>query len=660
MANLLSIGKSGLLAAQVGLATTGHNIANANVAGYSRQSVVQQAGQAQSLGNGFVGSGTEVAQVKRYYDSFLASQVRSAQSTSSSLTAYTAQISQVDNMLADPTAGLSPSLQNFFSGVQDLAANPALSASRQALVSSGESLAARFTSLSARLSDIGNGVNAQIATDVDAINAYSTQIAKLNDAIGIIGSDGNNQPNDLLDQRDLLVTELSKFVKTTVVAGSNNSLTVSIGSGQPLVVGKQSFQLNMTSSPADQIKGTISYASSGNVTVLPDSTFTGGEVGGLLDFRSTVLERTQSSLGRVAISLASAFNAQHKLGVDLSGNPGGDFFTVAKGDVTAGSANVGNPVVAAVVTDPSQLKESDYSMQYDGSDFVVTRLSDGNATKITPDGQASQSQVIDGVTFTITPGTKATEAGDSYTIKPTLNGASGFGVTQAILADRSTIAAAAPLIASATSNGNIGNAKISELGVGSAYLTSSVTLPLTLTYARADPTLPGEFSGFPAGQSVTVTNSAGEATLYAADTAVPYSAGDKISFGGINLALSGTPATGDTFEIKKNVGAVGDSRNAALLAGLQSNTVIGGKETLQDSYAAIVSFVGNKTREVQISSAANASLLEQVTKSQQAVSGVNLDEEAANLLQYQQAYQAAGKAMQIASTLFDVLLTLGR
>jgi flagellar hook-associated protein 1 FlgK len=666
MANLLSIGKSGLLAAQIGLSTTGHNIANANVAGYNRQTVVQQAAQAQTLGSGFVGSGTEVVQVKRYYDSFLASQVRSAQSTASSLSAYSAQISQVDNMLADPTAGLSPALQDFFSGVQDLAANPSLSASRQALVSSAESLASRFTDLSTRLSDIGTSVDAQIETDVESINTYSKQIAQLNEAIGMLGADPNNQPNDLLDQRDFLVSELSKFVKTSVVAGSNNSLTVSIGTGQPLVVGKQSFELEMTRSAADQVKGAVSYSSSGNLTVLPDSTFTGGEVGGLLDFRSDVLERTESALGRVAISLASAFNAQHKLGVDLSSKSGGDFFTVAKADVTSGGDNGGNTVVEAIVTDPSQLKESDYSMRFTDGAFVVTRLSDN---VVVPSASSSIlpgnfPTTIDGVTFSIPERTEGMadlidpKEGDSYTIKPTLNGASGFSVTQAILADRSKIAAASPLIASATSSDNNGSAQISELGVDSAYLDSSVSaaIPLTLTYDGSSFSLD---SSQPADTVVSINGKVMDPP-YSSTNPIPYSSGDQISFGGISMAFSGTPVAGDTFTIANNVGGVGDNRNAALLAALQSKSVIGGNQTLQDSYAAAVSFVGNKTREVQINAAASTSLLSQVTKSQQSVSGVNLDEEAANLLQYQQAYQAAGKAMQIASTLFDVLLSLGR
>jgi flagellar hook-associated protein 1 FlgK len=442
-----------------------------------------------------------------------------------------------------------------------------------------------------------------------------------------------------------------------VVAGSNNSLTVSIGSGQPLVVGKQSFQLSMTTSPADQVKGAIAYSSSGNVTVLPDSTFTGGEVGGLLDFRSGMLERTQSALGLVAISLASAFNTQHKQGVDLSGQQGVDFFTVAKASVTAGGNNSPNmATVEAIVTDPSQLEGSDYSMRFAGTGFVVTRLSDG--VKVPSDGTTIPvtdfPQTIDGVEFTVS-GTPTD--GDSYTVKPTLNGASEFGVTQAILADRSKIAAGtASVIAGATANAS--GAKISEIGIDSAYANAPLTASVELTYDQASSSL----LGFPDNQDVTVTSSSGVVTPYLATGSarnIPYSAGDKISFGGISLALSGTPADGDKFTLENDSG-VGDSRNAALLAGLQSKNVIGGNATLQDSYASTVSFVGNKTREVQINAAASAALLAQTTQSQQSVSGVNLDEEASNLLKYQQAYQAAGKAMQIASTLFDVLLTLGR
>jgi flagellar hook-associated protein 1 FlgK len=662
MANLLSIGKSGLLAAQVGLATTGHNIANANVVGYNRQVVIQQAGAAQSFGSGFVGSGTEVAQVTRIYDNFLASQVRSAQSSTSSLNAYAAQIVQVDNMLADSAAGLSPALQDFFKGVQDVSANPALAASRQALLSSGESLAARFQSISGRLNDIGDAVNGQIEANVNAINSYAQQIAKLNEAIGNLGASNNGPPNDLLDQRDLLVSELNKYAKATVVNGSNNSLTVSIGTGQPLVVGQQAFQLAVNPSVSEPGRQAISYVSGTGSKVLPDSTFSGGELGGLLEFRSGALERVQSDLGRVAIGLASAVNAQHKLGVDLAGNPGGDFFKVAPAYVAKNGGNVGNTAVSAVVSDVSKLVNSDYSMKYEAAagavpaKFVVTRLSDGARTDIDP---AASKTTIDGVDFTVASGSIPAMAGDSYVIKPTLNGASGFGVA---LLDRNAVAAAAPLTASALPASNTGSGKISELSVNRDFLGSAaVTAPLTLTYDKATNSLSlSPSSGLPSALVVKV-NGVAMSPPYSSTNPIPFTAGNKLSFGGVDMVLTGTPGDQDSYTIAKNVDGVGDSRNAALLAGLQTKNVLGGgTTTFQGAYSELVSFVGNKTREVQINGAASASLLTQVERAQQDVSGVNLDEEAANLLRYQQAYQAAGKAMQIASTLFDVLLSLGR
>src|SRR5471032_907035 len=231
MSSLLSIGKSGLLAAQVGLATTGNNITNASTAGYNRQVVIQNDSPSIDTGGfGFVGSGTEVTAVRRYYDNFLTTQLRSAESSQASLDTYNSQISQVDNLLADPTAGLSPALQDFFNGVQDAASNPASAASRQALLSTAGSLASRFQAMSDRLTEIATGVNGQITSTVGQINTYASQIAKLNNVIAA-QSTATDQPNDLLDQRDQAIAELNKLVKTNVIQGDNNSLTVSIGSG---------------------------------------------------------------------------------------------------------------------------------------------------------------------------------------------------------------------------------------------------------------------------------------------------------------------------------------------------------------------------------------------------------------------------------------------
>ena len=255
--NLLSIGKSGLFAAQAALTTTGHNITNANVEGYSRQGVVQATAITMETGVGFVGTGTKVAEIKRYSDDFLNQQVRTATASGASFDAYYAQISQIDNMLADTTSGLSPAIQNFFASVQDVTGNGASIPSRQALLSSSEMLASSFQQIDARLEEIGDGVNSQIETNVSLINTYAKQIAEINSKIGSYGSTEQRQPNDLLDQRDQLVMELNKHVKASVTPGSNNALNVSIGNGQPLVVGQQSFSLATVQTATDLTRLTV-------------------------------------------------------------------------------------------------------------------------------------------------------------------------------------------------------------------------------------------------------------------------------------------------------------------------------------------------------------------------------------------------------------------
>ncbi|MES2324453.1 MAG: flagellar hook-associated protein FlgK [Pseudomonadota bacterium] len=651
--NILNIGKSGLFAAQMGLSTTGHNIANANVAGYSRQVVVQSTTQAQNLGNGFIGSGTQVADIKRYSDNFLNAQVRSAQASKSSLDSFYTQISQVDNLLADTTSGLSPALQDFFKGVQDVSSNPASVASRQALLSTADSLAARFQGLNGRLQEIREGVNNQITSNVTLINSYAEQIASLNEQISGFNGTSTGQPNDLLDARDQLVADLNKQVKATVVAGDNNSLTVSIGTGQPLVVGKKAFQLAATVSPTDLTRVQVGYVTGSKVTVLAENSLSGGELGGLFEFRSSTLDRAQNSLGRVAISLAFTFNEQHRLGQDDSGNPGGDFFTQAAAFVGPHTNNAASSTTAitAVVSDPTRLTQSDYKVGFNGTDFIVTRLSDNQQTLIAPYPQ-TDPQTIDGIDFTIT-GASAT--GDSFLVRPTINGAGQFNVA---LSDRAKIAAAAPIITSAPIS-NTGTAKITDGSVDAAYLIAGNPLVAPFTITQDDAA--GGLTGFPATQDVTVTVG-GVDTVYPAGTSpIPFTANANYNFGGINISFTGAPDDGDTFTVGPNTSGVGDNRNARLLGKLQTTNILdGGTATYQSAYAELVSFVGNKTREVQVNGEAGESLLAQARLAQQNVSGVNLDEEAANLLKYQQAYQAAGKVMQIASTLFDTLLSLGR
>jgi len=632
--SILSIGQSAIAAAQAGLNTTGHNIANASTPGYSRQVVIQGAAQPQNFGFGFMGQGTQVSTIQRVYNEYLGVQVQSAQASKSGLDSYYTQIKQINNMLADPTAGLSPSLQDFFSGIQTLASNPSNISARQATLSSADALTGRFQSLAGQLNEISQGVNSQIQSSVNAINSYARQIAQLNDSIGKVQSAAGQPPNDLLDQRDQLVLDLNKQIKATVVKQGDASYNVFIGNGQPLVVGTTASKLVSVASTSDPSKTVVAYQSGNGSTVpLSESGLAGGQLGGLVEFRGKTLEPAQNALGRVAIGLASTINAQHSLGQDLNGNLGGALFTLESPVVYANSGNASSASVTASISDAGALTTSDYRLQYDGSQYTLTRLSDNTATTFAP---AALPQTVDGVTINVS---KTPATGDSFLIRPTVNGASGIGVA---ISDPALLAAAAPIRATAAS-GNTGSGAI---GAGSVNTppppNANLQQPVTITFTSA-----------------TTYNVTGTGT--GNPTGLTYTPGTTISYNGWSTAISGTPAAGDSFTVASNTGGVGDSRNALLLGDLQTaNTLGNGTTSYQGAYSQFVSQIGNKTRELEVTSSAAGNLLSQTTLSAQNESGVNLDEEAANLLRYQQAYQAAGKVMQIASQLFDVLLSIGR
>lgn len=540
--NILSIGQSALTAAQVGISVTGHNIANAATPGYNRQVVVQGSALAQDFGAGFLGQGTQIETVRRVYNDFLGVQVQSAQASKSGLETYYAQMRQIDNLLADPDAGLSPAMGDFFASLHEVSAEPSSIPARQAVLSTAEALAGRFQGMGARLREIEQGVNSQITTSVTLINSYGEQIAQLNDAIGRAQRSTGQPPNDLLDQRDQLVLDLNKEIKATVVKQDDGAYNIFVGNGQPLVMGNKTSQLVATTSPTNPEKLEVGYKTqSGGIVPVGDAGFSGGRLGGLLEFRSRSLEPAQNALGRIGIALASEFNTQHAAGIDRNGAAGAAFFNVAPPVVNAHAANTGSGVVGATLADAGQLTTSDYMLRYDGAQYSLTRLSDN--TTFSP---VANGDVVDGVQLSMAG---APAAGDSFLIRPTVNGATGF--------------------------------------------------------------------------STLITDPA-------------------------KLAAAGSTAAGD-------------NSNVLALAGLQTRNLVAGDTTsFQGAYGQLVSQVGNKTRELEVTSVAAGGLLTEATQTLQSESGVNLDEEATNLLRYQQAYQAAAKVMDIASKLFDTLLSLGR
>ena len=738
--SLLSIGMTGLNAAQAGILTTGNNIANASTPGYNREQIVQGTNIPDLTSGGFIGQGTNVQTVTRSYSQYLNTQLLSAQSGASSLTSYGAQIAQIDNMLADPSAGLSPALANFFQGVQQASANPASIPSRQAMLSNAQSLVASFQSINQTLQGIRDGTNTQIGGEVTLINSYATQLAAVNQQIVLAQANSNQPANSLLDQRDQLISNLNKEIGVTTSVQSDGTYNVFIGNGQPLVVGSQASTLTTEQDPNDPQKTAVAFQAPGGAkAILSDSLLTGGTLGGLVGFRDNSLDSAQNQLGLIAIGLASSFNAQHQLGQDLNGNLGGQFFSVSPPSVFASGLNTGSGNVTATVSDASKLTASDYRLTVTGvSNYSLLRLSDNTVTTYT-----SLPISADGLSINVS-GTPAT--GDSFLIQPTRAGAANIAVT---LTDPAAIALAVP-ISTAAAQTNSGTATISPgvvsstsaplaapftvtyqtspstgfvgfpvgstvnvdgtiyqitsstmpvpsgnnisvdgvgvaisgaspasgntitfnppptaptntgpstVNIGTATSTSSLpAAPITLSYNKTSNTL----SGFPVGAVVTVNGTS--TTIASTSTQVPYTSGATIRFNGISFAISGAPNSGDTFTVGPNANGVSDSRNGLLLGQLQTaksleSTGSGGPTaSLQDAYSQIVSEVGNKAREVQVTGAAQTALATQAQTARDSFSAVNLDEEAANLIQYQQAYQASAKMITIAGKLFDSIL----
>jgi flagellar hook-associated protein 1 FlgK len=633
-ADLFGIGVSGLLATRRALSTVGHNIANVNTPGYSRQRTDLDTRTPQPEGKSFVGAGVEVTNIGRLFDGFISGQLRAATTNVSQTRVLHQLASQVDNLLADPKSGLAGPLQDFFAAVQRVAEDPSSSAVRQVLLGAGRGLAGRFQALDARLSELDAGVNEHLASTLAEVNALASALAEVNrDIVRAGGQTAGGSPNDLLDQRDELVRQIAERVSVRVTEQSDGSVTVAVGNGQSLVVGTRASELRMVDDVFDPTRQQVGYVLGGNV--VPISQFlSGGTIGGLLDFRSEVLDAARNGLGQVAIGLAETFNAQHGLGMDLDGGLGADFFAdlaSASPAVLVSVQNTGSAQVDADITDVSALTTSDYRLDRTGATYTVTRLSDGNVTTLAAFPLAPET--IDGLTLTLTAG--AVADGDSFLIRPTRAGARDFDM---LVNDTRAIAAAAP-IRTAASLANIGSARISEGRVDPPPPPNpNVLQPVTLTFT-----------------SPTTFDVSGTGT--GNPTGLTYVAGAPISFNGWSVEISGAPAAGDSFDIRSNAGGVGDNRNALALAGLQSTPVLnGGTANYAEGYGVIVTDVGTRTRQTEIEQSAQEALLDQATAARESVSGVNLDEEAADLLRFQQAYQASARVVSIADQVFQTLL----
>jgi flagellar hook-associated protein 1 FlgK len=642
--SIYGIGLSGLAAAQAGLLTAGHNVANVNTPGYTRQEALFAARPGQFTGSGYFGQGVDVTTVRRVYSDFAVSRTLQSQAASTELDARSTALSQLDSLFGDGTSGLNVAMDGFFASVNAVSTNPADTPSRQQLLSSAKSLVSRFQSYSQQIDTLRDAANHQISNTVDTINGYAGQLAKLNQRISALTGSGRAQdlPNDLLDQRDQLVSSINAQLGVTPVVQSDGSYNLFLSNGQALVIGSSAQTLVAVRNLDNPQDLDIGLQNGAGVLHFASGDLSGGALSGVLAFRGTTLHDAQNELGRVAIVLADAFNAQHRLGQDLNGNPGGDFFDVAAPQVQAATSNGGTAVVGAQVANAQALTGSDYTLRFDGSNYSLTRESDGTSTTY-----ATMPQTVDGMTVSVTSGAMA--AGDRFRISATQAGASGIALA---LSDPAAVAAATPIRTSSGAT-NVGSGSLGTAAVSSGYPAAPLGAPITLTYNAVGGTL----TGFPAAAAVTVTVN-GVATSYPPATPVPFTAGATASFGNMSFTMSGTPAGNDTFTIARNTGGAGDNRNAQLLGALAESRIVGGTATLDGAYGQLVARVGTDTNQANIESTAQAAILTQAQAAQQAISGVNLDEEAANLQRFQQSYQAASKVMAIAATLFNSILDI--
>jgi len=638
--SLFSIGLSGLNTAQNALTTTSHNFANAATDGYTRQNTVVASAGGQYTSQGFLGMGSNTTTVIRIYDQFLTGQLRGAQSASSALSTYSDQISQIDNLLADQNGGLAPLMQKFFASVQAVADTPADPAARQGMLSAGQALVGQFRAANDYFKQLQSGVNDQVGTAVTQINAYTRQIANLNQEITRLkGASGGQPPNDLRDQRDQAVAELTKLVGAKVVVQDGGTYNIFVGSGHPLVMGSDSYDLKAVPSAADPNRTTVAFSMPGGAVYESEpGAIAGGSLGGLLQFRSETLDAAQSAIGRLSLVVGQTFNDQHKLGVDLNGNAGTDMFKLGTATVLPNAGNTGAALAGAGITNTSALTTSDYTLQFDGTNYTLTRLSDKQvvASQAAASAPAPLTMSADGFSVQVT-GTM--NKSDSFLIQPTRNAATGLDMA---INDPAKIAAASPARADAAST---------NTGSGTASLTN-------VTPGFSAPT--GKIIATYNGAGYDFVDAATGTALAPPPVGVPNGANTDYTITGLTFSFGGTPKAGDAFTISSNAGAVSNNDNALALAKLQTTKTIGGVSSYSDAYAQLVDDVGTKAKSVQIASTSQDSITSQIKTAQQSVSGVNMDEETVSMLRFQQLYQANARVIQTASTLFDTIIGIGR
>jgi flagellar hook-associated protein 1 FlgK len=622
---VFGISVSALQAFQNAINVTSNNVANASTPGYDRETVNLTEAIPQSNGTATVGAGVVVAGISRAYSQAAANQLNASQSSLGQLNALQNYSTQIDNLFGTTVGGLSTTLQSFYSAFSDVANDPTSTASRQALLGQAQNVANSFQNASGDLNSLNTDVNSRITADVQQINSIASAISTLNQQIVVATAQGGNQPpNELLDQRDQLVSNLSQLVGVSTTADADGSLNVFVGNGQPLVLQGQTTPLTTVQNQFNASQLEIGTSQGSQIS----SDITSGDLGGLLAARTQVINPALNQLGQIATALSQTVNSQQSDGLDLSGNLGANIFSVGTPVATASSKNT-DAVTASVSVNANglgALTADNYLLTFKAGAPTLTDTTTGVSVTPAGAGTVASPYTANGVSIVLS-GVPA--AGDQFLIQPTATAAASLKV---VLTDPSKIAAAGA-ITTAAAGTNTGAATISS---GTVLDSANPNLLQPVTIQFTTPPTTYSVNGGPG---------------------VAYVNGGNIDVNGWQVQISGTPANGDVFSVSSNAGGTGDNRNALAAANLQNVGVLqNGTTSITAGVSALITGIGSQAQQINTAQTAQAAVNSQAQSSVQSITGVNLDEEAASLLQWQQAYQAAAQALTIGNTLFTTLI----
>lgn len=649
MGSILNIGVRALQANQAALQTVSHNIANVNTPGYSRQSVQMQNVAGQFSGSGYYGKGVDILTVTRTYSDFLTRQAAIAQSVAAGDQTRLDKLQQLENYFKGGPSGLGAAVSDMLNAFSDIVNAPTDLTARSVVLTRADEMATRFREMHMQLDQLRIGTSEQLKTDATAINSLAQQIAKANqEIVRALGS--GHTPNDLMDQRDQMIRDLNRYIQTTNIPADDGAINVFVASSQPLVLGTTVAPVSIVNDDYNNpSKAKFAITVSGSTLVLDEAMLGGGEVSGLLRFQNTDLVEAQNLLGRMALAIGTKMNEQQSLGLDLNGNPGINLFSLAplpNGFPSKANSPLSTATLSlGIQANPSgttAFVASDYTVSFaTATTGTITRQSDG--AQVPFDFGTTNPVLIDGLEVTLS-GTAV--AGDSFVLKPFSTAANSIATA---FSSPRNLAMASPIAASAGAS-NAGTLTTDSLSVRAPIPPTTVpamiaaTTPVTLTF-----TGPG-----------TYTRSDTGLTVYTYTPGVPIEYSTTAPLTGWSLTLKGVPATGDTYTVDVNPYPQLNAGNAEAMLNLRDLALFDGGP-LTDGYASAIAQIGTRVQSAKAAASVSQDIATNLEKDRTAVSGVNLDEEAARLIQYQQAYQAVGKMMQIAQNIFDTLLqSLGR